>query len=380
MTLKNIFRDPKKISACFLVIIGFYFLVKGLIASKGVLAPVVVALILAMLSIPVARKLESWSFTRFWSTTTVLLLNMVIIIGVTALVSFQVRNFLEDSEDLQKQFYPTLVSIESFVLKHTPLEKGKLESYKEDFGFEEEGKDEGEDREGEPEEKPDGKEVKENQKGAIEVLGATFSFLADFILMFVYLFLILLYRKKFFKFSMLLFSKDERERYKDTIVKSTKLVQYYLGGRLVLMVILVGLYGLGLWISGVENFILASLIGAVLSLIPFIGNMGAYVIALILGIGSGGGTNMFIMISITFLIVQFLDTYVFQPIIFSKRLNINPFFVILSVLIGNAIWGIIGMVISIPVFAIISVFCRNIPDLQSFGYLFSNEEKVLKKE
>jgi predicted PurR-regulated permease PerM len=371
MTFKKIFKNPVRVCAYFLVLIGLYFAVAGIIAAKSVLAPVIIALILAMLSVPLARKLESWSFSRFWSTTSVLLINLIVILGVTAVLSFQVRNFLEDSDDLKKQFYPTLVSIESFVLKHTPLDRGKLESYKEEFGLEEDEK---------PEEKPGEEEVKENQKEAIEVLGATFSFFADFILMFVYLFLFLLYRKKFFKFSMLLFPKTERDRYKKTIVKSTDLVQHYLGGRLILMVFLVLLYSLGLWISGVENFILASLIGAVLSLIPFIGNMAAYVIALILGVGSGGDTNMVIMITVTFLLVQFLDTYVFQPIVFSNKLNINPFFVILSVLIGNAIWGIIGMVISIPLFAIITIFCRNIPELKAFGYLFSNEEKVLKSE
>lgn len=375
MTLDKIFKDPAKVSAYFLAIIGFYFLGKGFIAARGVLAPVVVALILAMLSVPVARKLESWKFFRIWSTVVVLLFNMIVIIGVSALISFQVRNFLDDSDDLKKEFYPILESVESFVLKHTPLDKGGLDSYKEDFGLGEE-----EEEAENAEEKPDDTEVQENQEGAIEVLGATFSFIADFILMFVYLFLILLYRRKFFKFAMLLFPEEERKRYKETIIKSTKLIQYYLGGRLILMVILVGLYATGLWISGVENFILASLIGAVLSLIPFIGNMGAYVIALILGVGSGGDIGMVIGITITFLIVQFLDTYVFQPIIFSNKLNINPFFVILSVLIGNAIWGIIGMVIAIPVFAIITVFCRNIPELQAFGYLFGNEEKTMKKE
>lgn len=173
----------------------------------------------------------------------------MVIVGVAILVSLQVRNFLEDSEDLEKQFYPTMVAVENFVLEHTPLEKGKLESYKEDLGI-------GEDNEGQDEEK----EVGEN--GTVEVLGATFSFLADFLLMFVYLYLFLFYRKKFFKFAMLLFPKGSRDKYKATIVKSVGMVQHYLGGRLILMVFLVILYTIGLWISGVENFVLASLIGA----------------------------------------------------------------------------------------------------------------------
>lgn len=367
MTFKKIFKNPVRVCAYFLVLIGLYFAIAGIIAAKGVLAPVIVALILAMLSVPLARKLESWKIGRVWSSLMVLLVNMMVIIGVAILVSLQVRNFLEDSEDLEKQFYPTMVAVENFVLEHTPLEKGKLESYKEDLGI-------GEDNEGEDEEK----EVGEN--GTVEVLGATFSFLADFLLMFVYLYLFLFYRKKFIKFAMLLFPKGSRDKYKATIVKSVGMVQHYLGGRLILMVFLVILYTIGLWISGVENFVLASLIGAVLSLIPFIGNMGAYVIALVLGVGAGGDTSTVIGITITFLIVQILDSYVFQPIVFSNKLNINPFFVIFSVLVGNALWGVIGMVISIPVFAIITIFCRNIPELKAFGYVFSNEEKLLKRE
>lgn len=106
---------------------------------------------------------------------------------------------------------------------------------------------------------------------------------------------------------------------------SARVVRHYLNGRLILMMILVVLYSLGMWISGAEDFFLISFIAAFLSLIPFIGNMAGYVLALFIGLLSGGEVDTLVGITVTFLIVQFLDSYVFQPIILGNKVNVHPF-------------------------------------------------------
>lgn len=56
-------------------------------------------------------------------------------------------------------------------------------------------------------------------------------------------------------------------------------------------------------------------------------------------------------------------------------MNVNPFFIIFSVLVGNAIWGIVGMVLSIPLFAVVTIITNKVTDWDAFGYLFRNSQE-----
>jgi predicted PurR-regulated permease PerM len=364
MTLNKLFRNPNSVVAYASVIVGGYFLVMGLIQAKTVLAPVLMALVIAMLSVPLARMMEKkLNFKKVFASLLSLVIVMIVTIGISALVFFQFSNFVADSGDIAGKLEKTLNSVEEFIIENSPLEREAMEEFKTDYGLKE---------------TPNGEEggnVKENQQEAMTVLGNMAGFLAALILTYVYVFLFIHYRKKFFNFLLKLFPPEKQQRVSFIVNQSLDVVQHYIVGRLILMVFLVILYGIGLMISGVENYILVSLIGAVLSIIPFIGNMIAYVIAIVIGLGGGGDTSMIMGVTITFLVVQIADSYIFQPLILGNKLNVNPFFIIFSVLVGNAIWGIVGMVLSIPLFAVVTIITNKVSALHAFGYLFRNAKE-----
>nr|MBD3622200.1 AI-2E family transporter [Sunxiuqinia sp.] len=56
-----------------------------------------------------------------------------------------------------------------------------------------------------------------------------------------------------------------------------------------------------------------------------------------------------------------------------NNIKINPLAIILSLLFGNMIWGIPGMLIVIPCLAILKIVMQNIPDLHPFAYLISDQ-------
>lgn len=357
----------KTILICVLIttlVIGVY----AIIAAKSLLAPVVLALMLAMLTVPMVRWLERRKVPKVLSSAIAMIAVVVVTLGITILIFIQFSKFLSDSGDIQGKFEQTLESVEQFLVAKTPLEQESLENVKSDYGLP--GSEEGEDDEGN--EKP--QDVQQSQQEAASIVGTASGFLADWLLMYVYVFLFVHYRGKFFTFLVKLFPARNRRRVTTVARESLDMVYHYVVGRLILMVVLTGLYSLGLMISGVENFLLVSMIAAVLSIIPFIGNMIGYLIALIIGLGSGGDMQMVIGISATFLAVQLIETYVIQPLLLGNKLNVNPFFIIFSVLVGNAIWGIVGIVLAIPLFAIVTILCNKVPALEAFGYLFRNEK------
>ena len=106
------------------------------------------------------------------------------------------------------------------------------------------------------------------------------------------------------------------------------------------MLFLAIVYSIGLGFSGVDNFILVSIIAALLILIPELGNIISLAIAMALGYLTTGETSDLIGIIITFSIAQLLESYVLQPFIRKDKVDLHPFFVILVVILGSAVWGV----------------------------------------
>ena len=196
-------------------------------------------------------------------------------------------------------------------------------------------------------------------------------FLANYLLTFVYVFFLLNYRHIFKDFLLRVFPDEKRQNVKKIMNKSIKVAPQYLIGKLMLMGLLAILYSIGLGISGVNNFILVSVIAAVLTLIPYVGNILGFTMAVAFGFLTSGDTTVLIGIALTFTVTQFVESYVLQPYVIGERVDVHPFFVIVSVIIGNMIWGIIGMILAIPIMGIIVVILLNIKKLKPLGILLS---------
>ena len=198
-------------------------------------------------------------------------------------------------------------------------------------------------------------------------------FLTVYILTFIYIFFILNYRSRFRKFLLRLFPDEKKKKVDKIINESARVAQQYLVGKLILMALLAVVYSIGLGISGVKNYILISIIAALVTLIPYVGNIIGLVLAMGFGYLTSGETGVLIGVILTFTIAQFVESYILQPYIVGDKVGLHPFMVIVVVVVGNALWGVIGMILAIPIMAIIAVVFLHIPPLEPFGFLFSKE-------
>lgn len=103
------------------------------------------------------------------------------------------------------------------------------------------------------------------------------------------------------------------------------------------------------------------------------GNIVGFRVVLVFGYLTSGEMGVLTGIVITFTVAQFLESYVLQPCVVGHKVEVHPFFVILPVIVGNAIWGIIGIVLAIPLMAIITIVLLRIPALEPIGFLFSDK-------
>jgi predicted PurR-regulated permease PerM len=85
---------------------------------------------------------------------------------------------------------------------------------------------------------------------------------------------------------------------------------------------------------------------------------------------SSGWTAIYILV--IYYIIQLIDNNFIVPKIVASKVKINALFSILAVFIGNALWGIPGMFLSIPLLAIIKLICDNIEPLKPWGFLLGD--------
>lgn len=333
------------------IILGTYFLFMGLAKAKGFFAPLFTAIILSLLVLPLSKRFE-----KKMSRPLAALLNSILLfllsVGFIALISFQIRSFAKDWPQIQETMKPKVEQVKSFALEHTPLSENDI-------------------REARKSSEPNSSEISNRITNFMKGLS---SFMANYLLTFVYVFFLLNYRQIFKNFLLRVIPDKKKSKAQKTINESARVVPQYLLGKLILMGLLAVLYSIGLGLSGVNNFILVSVIAALLTLIPYVGNIIGFAMAVAFGFLSSGDVAVLVGIAITFTLTQFVESYVLQPYVVGDRVDVHPFFVILVVILGNMVWGILGMILAIPVMGILTVVLLNIDQLKPVGILFSKKK------
>lgn len=354
-----------------LLVLGTYFLFFGLTKAHTFLAPITIAVLLSLLMIPFSNKLESWGLTRGWAAFISDLVLMGFFIGLFVVLSAQVQSIAKDWPQMKRDLEPKIEKVQEFIAKHTPYtveEQNRKIEEKIPGG---DDSTQGEDSQQES--------SSSQSSGVGSVVGTAimsfFGFLGSTLLTFVYIFFFLLYRTKFKKSILEFVPEENREKGKTIIQDSSKVSQNYLVGKLLLILFLGLLYAIGLSISGVQHAILISVLAAIFSLIPYLGNMIGFALAISMALFSGGDVSALIGVTVTFSIAQFVESYILEPYIVGDKVDLHPIFTIIAVVLGEAVFGIIGMIIAIPVFGIIKVICDQVEVLRPVGYLLGDQKE-----
>jgi len=113
------------------------------------------------------------------------------------------------------------------------------------------------------------------------------------------------------------------------------------------------------WIFDIDTeqaFTLA-LIGGIMEFIPYIGPLIALIPAAIVGLGLGWQAAVIIII--LYLLIQRLENDILVPVVMSKALDLSPFLVFSVMLIGGTLWGILGIILAVPVAWVLRVIYSN---------------------
>ena len=210
---------------------------------------------------------------------------------------------------------------------------------------------------------------------ASSFLGGLGGFLVDSILALVYIFLLLYFRTHLKKFVLKIVPQNQQETANKIMYESSTISQKYFTGLAKMIVVLWIMYGIGFSIIGVKNAFFFAILCGLLEIVPFIGNLTGTSLTVLASLAQGGSGNLIIGIIITYGLVQFIQTYILEPLVVGSDTNINPLFTIIIIVVGELIWGIPGMVLALPLLGITKVVFDNIQPLKPYGFLVGKEKK-----
>ena len=145
-------------------------------------------------------------------------------------------------------------------------------------------------------------------------------------------------------------------RYQDKIINLWERSQVKIGlwmqGQLILAVIIGVLVYLGLTILGVPYALLLALLAALFELIPVFGPVLAAIPAVAIAFIDSGTTLALLVVGL-YLIIQQFENHLIYPLVVTKVVGVPPLLVILALLVGANLAGFFGVILSVPVAAII---------------------------
>lgn len=335
------------------VVLLFWVLVAFiLIVARDFLYPIFIAVLFAYLLYPIESRLERWGMPRILANFITVILAMAFFIGLLVLLYDQLSVFIGDFPTLQENVLRNLDRLQRIV-----DEKIWGKSPRGDYWLRRQTVD-----------------ALELSGGFLkELLSATTNTIVKFGLMPVYIFLALYYRNKIESFVFKLAPSASHFRLKHIIRDISDVTKHYMAGVVIVILILCVINSAGLLLIGVQYAILLGILSAFMNFIPYFGTLIGGAIPVAYTFAVQGDINKTLAVMGFFILVQFTENNILTPNITGSKVNINPMFTILSIIVGGMVWGLPGMFVAVPYLGMFKVYCDHTPNLRPWAFMLGTE-------
>jgi predicted PurR-regulated permease PerM len=334
----------------FFLLVIFVFLYFG----SSFLIPLIFGIFFASLMAPVSNFLERQGVSRMLSSLISTLVVFVVVGGLLYLFINQMRLFIYDIAKIRTEFQSFVDNMQERITALTTLSP---EEQRRIF-----------------------RKRSEQILNSVEIaLTGFFANLINvffrFLIVLVYVFLLLYYRTKISDVIALYTRPDKQAQTRLILGKIGKVVYQYLWGRVQVMILLGLMYFIVFMIFDIPYAVLLTFFGALVTIVPYIGPFISGLLPMIFAAIFLEQTTMIIIFIILIAMIQLFESYVLEPLIIGKEVELNPLIVIIAITIGNMIWGLSGMILFVPIFAMIKIISNHSPGLEPIGFLFGTSKE-----
>ncbi|AZC25104.1 MULTISPECIES: AI-2E family transporter [Pseudomonas] len=340
-----------------LLVCGFFYLL------HPILSPFLVALLLAYLFDPLVDRLEKWGLSRTWGVVAVfalfILIVMTLLLVLVPMLAKQLVRLYELAPQMLDWVQHTAMP---WVQSRLGLADGfwKFDKVK--------------------------AAISEHMGQTTDIVGVVLSqatasglaligWLANLVLIPVVGFYLLRDWDLMMAKIRSLLPRNREERVVALAGECHEVLGAFIRGQLLVMLALGGIYAAGLMVVGLELGLLIGLIAGLAAIVPYMGFIIGIGSALIAGLFQFGG-DLYPMIGIVavFMVGQALEGMVLTPLLVGDRIGLHPVAVIFAILAGGELFGFTGVLLALPVAAVIMVLVRHVHDLYKDSDIYSGAE------
>lgn len=355
--MKNLNFDSLFRGTIFLIFATLFVFI--LIVGQGIIVPLTISFFIAFLLIPLNMLLERIHVPRVLAAILSVILTLIALAGILFLFGSQIGRFASDMDQI----------IEKLADLKDKLPESISSNFEGSFSLE-------------------GVMafVKKHMGQIFTSMTSVLGGLGLVIVVPIFIALILIYRDHLKEFAFRVFDNDRakihREEHNETkslITRVRKVVQKYLTGVFYVMCILFVLYSILFFALGLKHAMLFAAIAAVLNIIPYIGPITGSLLPMMFSFVTQDSLFYPMAILVGTIVIQSVESNFLTPKIVGNNVSLNPFVTLLAIIVGGTIWGVVGMILFIPMTAILKEILGAVDGLHPYAYVLGNPEEPEKK-
>ena len=153
----------------------------------------------------------------------------------------------------------------------------------------------------------------------------------------------------------------------------TRQIRAYLVARTLINLGLGIVVALVLWLLGVKFPFALGLFAGLTNFIPYVGQVIGGTLPTLIALGQTGSIGDALIVSATYLAVVGLEGYVVTPYVMGRSLDLNGTTVLIACLFWGFLWGLVGLVLAVPISVTLKLVFQTIPELNRWAELMSRD-------
>lgn len=339
-------------------IVGIFALFAILYIARGLIVPVVFSIIIAILLQPVVIFFVKRKIHRVIAIVITILLSFIIIAAFCGLLFSQASRFSESWPILIDKFTIILNQSISWASDYFGINPQLIHEWIA---------------------KTKGELLNTNSAAIGKTLVSVGGGIIILFLVPVYVFMILFYQPLLLEFIRRLLGTANKSKVNEIITQTKTVIQRYLMGLVIEFVMVSILNTIALLMLGIDYAIFLGILGGLLNLIPYLGGIVAVALPMMIALVTKDSVWYPLYVLAAYYFIQLIDNNYIVPKIVASKVKINALVSIIAILAGNALWGIPGMFLSIPLLAIIKLIFDHIESLRHYGFLLGDTMPHLLK-
>jgi AI-2 transport protein TqsA len=163
----------------------------------------------------------------------------------------------------------------------------------------------------------------------------------------------------------------EVEKASAMLTAVTRKIREYLVARTLINLGLGLVVALGLWFLNVHFAFILGLVAALTNFVPYIGQIVGGALPTAIALGQTGSIGDALLVAALYLAVVGIEGYIVTPLVMGRSLDLNGTTVLIACLFWGYLWGLIGLILAMPITVSLKLVFQTVPELNRWAELMS---------